>query len=224
MNVFNDPNVKEIVSKMSFNYEDLRSKNISMYIKILENDIEVLSPLIRIFLTCIGSNLLIKENKKYEERIYFFLDEFTRFGRMDFLLRLPEVSRSYNLPAYFFTQTEAQIDKVYSPTDTRILSGNCTYKVIFTINDFRTANNLSQEIGNITRTRTSSSHQDNKLFGSKSKSLESYALLTAQDLQNIPKDELIISVLGHKATPIRAKVNYWFKDSVMKKIISKYAN
>ena len=58
-----------------------------------------------------------------------------------------------------------------------------------------------------------------KVFGSKNKTLEKYSLLTPQDLQNIPKDELIITVFGNKAKPIKCKANYWFKNRKFRQII-----
>jgi type IV secretion system protein VirD4 len=222
LEVFNDYRMQKVVSKMSFKYEDLRKENITIYLKIKEKDIDTLSPFIRIFTENVGKNLMIKENKNPDERIYFWLDEFTRFGQLPFLLELPSISRSYNLPSIFLTQTESHIKKTYSVDDLDIIAGSCHYKVIFTLNDDKTAERMSKTVGNITRHKVSESSQENKIFGSKSKSLEGYALVTSQDLQNIPEDELIISVGGHKATPIKAKANYYFKSSEYTRLIKKY--
>ena len=222
MEVFTDRRVASVVQDMSFKYIDLREKNISVYICVKEKDIKTLSPLIQVFTEVIGKNLLDKENSNKEQRVAFILDEFTRFGKLEFLLELPTLSRSYNLPTIFLTQTEAQIEKYYSLADLRIISGACHYKILFTINDFKTAENMSKDIGTLTRKKVSQTSQENKLFGSKNKSLEGYNLLTPQDLQNIPKDEVIISVFGNKATPIKAKVNYWFKDTKFRRILKEH--
>lgn len=221
LEVFNDYRMQKVVSKMSFKYQDLRQENITIYLKIKEKDIDTLSPFIRIFTENVGKNLMIKENSNPNERVYFWLDEFTRFGQLPFLLELPSISRSYNLPSIFLTQTEAHIKKTYSMDDLDIIAGACHYKIVFTLNDEKTAERMSKTIGNITRHKVSESSQENKIFGSKNKSLEGYALLTAQDLQNIPEDELIISVAGHKATPIKAKANYYFKSRKYMKLIKK---
>lgn len=222
LEVFNDYRMQKVVSKMSFKYQDLRKENITIYLKVKEKDIDTLSPFIRIFTENVGKNLMIKENNNPKERVWFFLDEFTRFGQLPFLLELPSISRSYNLPSVFSTQTDAHIRKTYSIDDLDIITGSCHYKIIFTLNDDKTAERMSKAIGNITRHKVSESSQENKIFGSKNKSLEGYALLTAQDLQNIPQDELIISVAGHKATPIKAKANYYFKNSKYTRLIKKY--
>jgi type IV secretion system protein VirD4 len=222
LEVFEDKTIANSTQKMSFSYEELRKKNITLYICVNEKDVVTLSSLIQIIIELIGKNLISKENSIKNERVTFFLDEFTRFKKLDFLLELPSISRSYNIQPIFLTQTEAQIEKNYSSEDLRIISGSCQYKIIFTINDIKTAQNLSNEIGSFTRQKVSSSSPEMKVFGSKNKTLEKYSLLTPQDLQNIPKDELIITVFGNKAKPIKCKANYWFKNRKFRKVIKGY--
>jgi type IV secretion system protein VirD4 len=120
-------------------------------------------------------------------------------------------------------QTSAQVQKYYSLEDLKIISGACAYNIIFTINDTDFAKMISESIGNFTRDKKSETSQAVKIFGSKNKSDEGYALLTTQDLMNIPNDEVIISVFGHKATPIKGKINYYFKNRLFKKIVKKYS-
>lgn len=223
LEVFNDYRVREVVKKMSFRYEDLRKKNITIYQVLKEKDIAVLSPLIRVFTELVGKNLVDEENNKPHERVGFILDEFVRFGKLEYLLELPTLSRSYGLPSVFIAQTEAQIKKYYSLDDLDIIVSACHYRVIFTINDEAMAKRISESIGNLTRSKVSQTAQEDKIFGSKNKSLEGYALMTQQDLMNIPKDEVIITVAGHKAMPLRAKANYYFKNRKLKKYIYKYA-
>ena len=223
LEVFTDYRVKKVVESMSFKYEDLRKKNITIYLKLLEDDIETLSPLINIFLETVGRSLLRKENNDPNQRIDFYLDEFVRFGRNPFILELPGLSRSYNIPSTFVVQTSSQVKKHYSLEDLEIISATCVYNIIFTISDFNYAKMISESIGNLTRNKESNTSQFSKAFGSTNKSDEGYALLTPQDLMNIPKNEVIISVFGHKATPIKGKINYYFKNRSLKKIIKKYS-
>ncbi len=223
MEVFQDRRVEKIIKKMSFDYQDLRKENISLYICVKEKHTDILSPLIRMIIELIGKNLLDKENDNKKEKITWFLEEFTRFKKLDFLVTFPTLARSYNMPCVYVTQTEAQVEKEYSLVDLRIISGACYYKVMFSINDPKTAKTMSEEIGSYTRRKISETSQDNRLIDSKSKSLEKYALLTEQDLMNIPSEEVIISVFKHKAHPIKAKVNYFFKDRKMRNIIKKYS-
>lgn len=223
LDVFTDYRVKKVVESMNFKYEDFRNKNITFYLKVLENDIETLSPLIAIILETIGKALLRKENKDPNKRIDFILDEFVRFGKIPFILELPTVSRSYNLPATYIVQTSNQVVKHYSLDDLKIISASCAYNVIFTLSDLDYAKMISESIGNITRNKRSVTSQATRLFGSTNESDEGYALLTPQDLMNIPNDVVILSVLGHKATPVKGKINYYFKNRKFKRIIKKYS-
>ncbi|AXX92198.1 hypothetical protein CPU12_01210 [Malaciobacter molluscorum LMG 25693] len=222
LTVFEDYRVKKAVEDMNLDFEDLRKKNITIYIKLKPKEIDTLSPLITIILETIGKELLDEENNNPNERVDFYLDEFVRFGKNPFLLELPTLSRSYNIPATYLVQTSAQVQKYYSLEDLKILSGSCAYNIIFTINDIDYAKMVSESIGNLTRNKQSETSQALKLFGSKNKSEEGYALLTPQDLMNIPNNEVIISVFGHKATPIKGKVNLYFKNRKLKRIVKKY--
>ncbi|GAA8424857.1 type IV secretory system conjugative DNA transfer family protein [Helicobacter pylori] len=214
MQVFTSYQVKSATDSMSFEYEDLRTDNISLYIKIAQTDIDTLAPLIRILLESIAKNLLLKESKKFEERVYLFLDEFVRFGKLPFLLEMPALSRSYGVVLIFITQSNALIEKYYGKEDARIVNSTVAYKVIFKMDDLEYAKQVSEEIGKMTRKTRSHSTEKGQLImgGTSSIGKEAWDLLSAQDIMNIDKDEVIILVSGHKAKPLKLKANYYFKN------------
>ena len=74
---------------MNFNYEDLREKKITAYVVIQTADMDILAPLVRIFVESLFKNLMMKEESNPDKFIYFLLDEFVRFGKMPFLLEAP---------------------------------------------------------------------------------------------------------------------------------------
>ncbi len=214
MQVFTSYQVKSATDSMSFEYEDLRTDNISLYIKIAQTDIDTLAPLIRILLESIAKNLLLKESKKFEERVYLFLDEFVRFGKLPFLLEMPALSRSYGVVLIFITQSNALIEKYYGKEDARIVNSTVAYKVIFKMDDLEYTKQVSEEIGKMTRKTRSHSTEKGQLIteGTFSIGKEAWDLLSAQDIMNIDKDEVIILVSGHKAKPLKLKANYYFKN------------
>ncbi|WP_156601289.1 type IV secretory system conjugative DNA transfer family protein [Helicobacter pylori] len=214
MQVFTSYQVKSATDSMSFEYEDLRKDNITLYIKIAQTDIDTLAPLIRILLESIAKNLLLKESKKFEERVYLFLDEFVRFGKLPFLLEMPALSRSYGVVLIFITQSNALIEKYYGREDARIVNSTVAYKVIFKMDDLEYAKQVSEEIGKMTRKTRSHSTEKGQLItgGTSSIGKEAWDLLSAQDIMNIDKDEVIILVSGHKAKPLKLKTNYYFKN------------
>ncbi|MCQ2933752.1 type IV secretory system conjugative DNA transfer family protein [Helicobacter pylori] len=214
MQVFTDYRVKRATSKMSFEYEDLRKDNITLYIKIAQTDIDIIAPLIRVLLESIGKNLLLKESKRFDERIYFILDEFVRFGKLSFLLEMPALSRSYGVVLLYITQSNAMIEKYYGKEDAKILNGTVNYRVLFRMNDYEYAQQISNEIGKMTRKTRSHSTEKGQLImgGTSSIGKEAWDLLSAQDIMNIDKDEVIILVSGHKAKPLKLKANHYFKN------------
>ncbi|TPH79268.1 type IV secretory system conjugative DNA transfer family protein, partial [Helicobacter pylori] len=171
------------------------------------------------FLENIAKNLLTNESSKKEERIYMILDEFVRFGKLPFLLEMPALCRSYNVVPLFITQDYAMIRKYYSDDDLKILKGVVHYNIVFKMNSAEDAEIVSKEVGEFTRQSKNYSTEKNQLVfgGSSSYSHEGRNLLTAQDIMNIESDEVIVIVTGAKATPLKLKANYWFKDKELLK-------
>ncbi len=219
MYVYKDTKVREATSKMSFDYKELRTGNISIYIVIAQIDIGTLSSLVRAFLESIAKNLMVKESSKPEERIFIIADEFVRFGKLPFLLEMSALCRSYNVVPLFITQDYAMIRKYYSDDDLKILKGVVHYNIVFKMNSAEDAEIVSKEVGEFTRQSKNYSTEKGQLVfgGSSSYSHEGRNLLTAQDIMNINSDEVIVIVTGVKATPLKLKANYWFKDKELLK-------
>lgn len=221
VSVFKSYQVKDATDHMSFEYEDFRKENISLYIAIAQTDIETLAPLIRILLESIAKNLLLKESKKEEERIYFILDEFVRFGKLPFLLEMPALCRSYGVVPLFITQSYSLIKKYYSEDDLKILKEVVAYQILFKMNGADDAEMVAKEVGKYTRLNRNTSTKDGTMIfgGSSSYSHEGAELITAQDVLNIPDDEVIVIATGNKAKPLLLKANYYFKNKKMLKMV-----
>ena len=87
------------------------------------------------------------------------------------------------------------------------------YQVVFTMNSAGDAEELSKMIGKFTRKKVSRSQGNLDLIkSSDSTSSEGYELVPAQDILNMPNTDILILVRGFVKHPIKAKVNYWFKN------------
>lgn len=213
MKVFINPQVAKAVSKMSFNYEDLREKKITLYVVIDSNDIEILAPLVRILIESIFKYLMTTENANPDKFIYFILDEFVRFGKMPYLLEAPALCRSYGLIPVYITQSYEQIKKYYGDDDQKIIKANVGYQVVFRMNSPDDAKILSETIGDLTREKISQSKGNLDFFKrNDSVSNEGYKLITPQDIMSNPSDQIYILIGGYFNRPIKAKVNFWFKN------------
>lgn len=213
MSVFKSYPIKEATSGMSFEYEDFRKENISLYIKIPQTEIESLSSLVRIVLESIAKNLMDRESSKEDERVYFLLDEFVRFGKLPFLLEMPSLCRSYGVIPLFVTQSYSLIIKYYSQDDLKILNEIIGYKIVFVMNDPDSAEMLSKEIGEYTRHTISQSTRENSLIfgGNSTYGYEGARLVPAQDIINLDSNEVIVLATGHKAKPLRLYAYHYYK-------------
>lgn len=225
MQIFSDPRVREATSKNNFFIENLRASKQTIYIKVAEKDTETLGNLIRIFVEFIAKTLCSGESKRidFDDQIYFILDEFVRFGRMDFLLRMPELSRSYGLVPIFISQSFEQFEEVYSKALLGILISITHYQVIFRLNSYNDAKIASDSIGSFTRERVSKSNNGLLKQDGLSISQEGYALVTPQDIISQDVDDILIIVSGFKYKPLKAKRNLYFKNKkLMKKLNLSY--
>lgn len=213
MKTFANPQVAKSVKSMSFNYEDLREKKITLYVVIDSNDIEILAPLVRILIESIFKYLMTTENSNPDKFVYFILDEFVRFGKMSYLLEAPALCRSYGLIPVYITQSYEQIKKYYGDDDQKIIKANVGYQVVFRMNSPEDAKILSDTIGDLTREKVSQSKGNLDFFKrNDSVSNEGYKLITPQDIMSNPSDQIYILIGGYFNRPIKAKVNFWFKN------------
>ncbi|ECP8894846.1 type IV secretory system conjugative DNA transfer family protein [Campylobacter jejuni] len=218
MKVFTNPQVANATSKMNFRFEDLREKRITMYVVIQTEDMDILAPLVRIFIESLFKKLMSgQENSNPDKFIYCLLDEFVRFGKMPFLLESPALCRSYGLIPVFVTQSYEQIRKYYGEDDLGIIRANAGYQTIFRMNTEKDAKEISDLIGDFTREKTSSSKGTFDFFKSNNTvSKEGYKLITSQYIKNQSREDILILVTGFLSRPIKAKVPYWFKNPKFK--------
>ncbi|MBF7049641.1 type IV secretory system conjugative DNA transfer family protein [Campylobacter volucris] len=217
MKVFANPQVANATSKMNFSFDDLRESKITMYIVIQTEDMDILAPLVRIFIESLFKKLMSgKENSDPNKFIYCLLDEFVRFGKMPFLLEAPALCRSYGLIPVFVTQSYEQIRKYYGEDDLGIIRANAGYQTIFRMNTEKDAKEISELIGDFTREKTSTSKGNFELFKSNNTiSKEGYKLVTSQDIKNQSREDILILVTGFLSRPIKAKVPYWFENPTL---------
>ena len=216
MKVFANPRVAKSVSKMSFNYEDLRDDKITLYVVIQSEDMDILAPLVRILVESFFKKLMKRENGDPSKFIYFILDEFIRFGKMGYLLEAPALCRSYGLIPIYITQSYEQIKKYYGDDDLKILRANAAFQVVFRMNSFDDAKTLSDMVGDYTRKKLSTS-KDSMAIIKKNESIseEGYKLITPQDILSAPDGQVFVLVGGYLNRPIKTQANLWFKNKAL---------
>lgn len=212
---------KAVTGKSDFTGELLKSQICSIYIKVRDKDAKRLEPLITMLIEAIGTQLISRDSVKEDKSVTFILDEFVRLGKTRIIRDLPAISRSYKVNTIFVAQDYGQIIDKYGKDSVSMFDTNCAYKVIFQQNSYNTADMISNLVGKSTSIRTSTSSGNNskeRLLGGDrsiseglSKSEEGLNLITAQDILNLSKKECIILAQGFHASPIKAKIAFYFK-------------
>lgn len=136
LNLYQDPIVQENTSTTDFLVEDLLipEKPVSFYLVIPPNDIERMTPLIRLLINLM-LNRLIRDMKDEHvagvkrQRLLMMLDEFAQFGRFETIESAMAVCASYGIKMCIITQTITQLYQSY--TKDQAIMGNCHTQVIF---------------------------------------------------------------------------------------------
>ena len=214
LEAFSDLDIENMINckESSITIDDLRDEKTTIYVRVSIDDLERLNPLINLFFESLASSLMSKEANDEDNQVTFILDEFANLGKVAKLVRATTISRSFKLNQVFILQDLAQINSIYTPDERHILESNTAYKVILKQNNYKTACEISQTIGNKTETRESESKQ--KGGKSVSKSEEGISLVTAQDIMNLDKDKCLILVEGFSANPILANIPWYYKNKI----------
>ena len=233
LEIFGDSRIKNSINNdCDFTGNLLRTKKITVYLKVRDQDKKRLAPLISMMFEAISTQLISKIPQENDYQVTLLLDEFTRLGKIESLANLPAISRGYKLNSIFVAQDYEQISTTYGREYISIFETNCAYKIIFKQNNLSTAERLSKLIGNKTQTRRSKSssksqNQRNFLIGNNSDSVstsnEGIALVTPQDILSLKDRHYLILVQGHVSRPILSNAAFWFEDKVLKELVTKYS-
>lgn len=219
LEVFSQEQIIKNLSENDFDIFQFRKKTCDCYIRINEADMEVLKPIMRIFLDFNIKRLLTVLPTKEDKTITLMLDEFPRFGKLDLIMELPALSRAYKIPPIFICQSFGQIKEIYKEKSETIESIT-PYKVVFPQTEHLTAKKFSDLVGNYTRKKISKS---GKSFESKSYSenYEGVKLISEQDILSLDDNTVFILTMNHYNTPIKATPYKYFKDPHLLKLIEK---
>lgn len=202
-----------------FRLSDLREERTSIYLTVKTADQERLKPIISLFFEFAVMTLISEEPTSEQFGVTLMLDEFVRLSRLDEVIRLPEVGRSYRVNALFVCQSMSQIVKIYGQAGADSLKNATAHHIVFSQNEARVAEEISKSIGTHTRQRESKSTSSRDMHQSRSESSEGVALITPQQIMSMREGEVLIMVQNHFEQPIKAQVALWFKDHALKKAV-----
>jgi type IV secretion system protein VirD4 len=223
LNVFANSVVRELWRTNELVIEKFRKEVSTLYIAIAEKDLERFKVLNRIFIDFNLRKLLSKTPEKTDLDILGIYDEFPRFGKIPYLVDMPELGRHYKNITLLIAQDSGQIELIYGREYISKINTSTAYKVIFPQTNPDTAEMICKYIGQFTRETISESKSAGDK-GNTNKSLSTQLsgqdLISKQDILNMNDGQIYIMAKNFYKHPIKAKPYTYYKDKVLKKLIS----
>jgi type IV secretion system protein VirD4 len=223
MEVFLDARVSRNVSATDFSLWDLRKEPTTIFLKVANTDQARLKPILSLFFEVATLTALDHEPGPDELSITLFLDEFVRLSRMQEVLNMPAIGRSYRLNAIYVCQSISQIVDIYGKAGADQLKNTCSFHVFFAQNEFQVAQDISNSIGNRTRKKRSYSSGGKGLFRTSNESDEGVPLIRPQEIMSLKVGRVLICRQNAFETPLDARSAFWFKDKALFSLVPKDA-
>jgi type IV secretion system protein VirD4 len=216
---FANPILADATNASDFDVRQLRKRLMSVYMVIPPEKLGESAKLLNIFFSMvINSNLdqTPQEDPSNKYQLLMVLDEFATMGRVDALANRISIIGGYGVRSLVIVQSRAQLRAVYGPDDAQNLITNHSVSIVFTPREQADANEYSEMLGYRTIRKKHRSTSSGAGGGSVSihYTEERRALMLAQELKELPKDDALLFYEGCR--PIKAKKNWYFKDATFK--------
>jgi type IV secretion system protein VirD4 len=218
LNLWADQLVKNATNASDFSIYDLRRDPTSIYIVVSPNDLEVLSPLVRLLFQQIVSVLqrtLPEKDETFE--VLFLLDEFKHLGKMSAIETAITTIAGYMGRFMFVVQTLSAFTENYEQTGKENFLGNTGVQVFMATADSETPEYISKAIGDFTYIARSKSWQNYEMLKSNiQESEQGSRLIRPEQIRLLNDDMEIVLVKGQPPLMIH-KVKY-YEDKILKKL------
>jgi type IV secretion system protein VirD4 len=216
---FANPILADATNASDFDVRQLRKRLMSVYTVIPPEKLGESAKLLNIFFSMvINSNLdqTPQEDPSNKYQLLMVLDEFATMGRVDALANRISIIGGYGVRSLVIVQSRAQLRAVYGTDDAQNLITNHSVSIVFTPREQADANEYSEMLGYRTIRKKHRSTSSSAGGGSVSihYTEERRALMLAQELKELPKDDALLFYEGCR--PIKAKKNWYFKDATFK--------
>lgn len=107
---------------------------------------QVMEPLLSLFIDTFANRILMLP-ESLERRIFLFLDEFGTLQKLNNILNMIKLSRSFGGSIWIGIQDIGQIENIYGKESTKTIINSCGNSIIFGVDEPKTAQDLSNKIG-----------------------------------------------------------------------------
>jgi len=210
LQMFKNPILDAATSRSDFDLSTLRSEKQTIYLGINMKDIELYSPLLRLFYQQLVNLNSVMPTKREPYQVLLLMDEFAALGRMPALVNAVSVIAGFNLRFMAIVQSVSQLRTKYGD-DTDTLLENIHTRLFFAAKNLKNATDITNELGDTTAESKSRSRSMglNLKPGNETISSAKRGLLLPQEAKAIGQDAMII--LSDNCPPIMAKKAPYFK-------------
>lgn len=201
-----DPRVAASLSRNDFDFSEIKSELMTVYLVMPANKISINSRFVRLF---VGSVIaaITSSSQQPSHRVAFILDEFAQLGYMKQIEDAVSLMRGYGLAFWVFLQDLSQLKGIYPRWQTFLAN---SAKTFFGTDDYDTAKYISDTLGQTTieyETQTEGSNSGSGISGGggslnrgkSSGTSQQYAgrpLLTPDEVMRLGPEKPILLIKG----------------------------
>ncbi|WP_425363001.1 type IV secretory system conjugative DNA transfer family protein [Candidatus Tisiphia endosymbiont of Hybos culiciformis] len=197
-----NPLIDYATSKSDFDIADLKISKMTLYVGVNPADINRLQPVLQLFYNHMADRLINAAqnlgNTEKNAGVCLLMDEFYSVGTLEMFTSCLPYFRGYKIKLFLISSNIGKIEEVYGENETKNIISDCTFKIAFRANDYKTANLISE------------------LCQDREKNTE---LLSREQVMNLPVDSQVI-LMGKEQPVISKKVFYYDDEKMKKKIIA----
>ena len=225
LDLFANPLLDAATSRNDFDLRELRKRPISIYLGINPGDLQLLRPLLNLFIEqtlSLQTRELPEHNPELRYQLLALLDEAAAPGRIPILSQAISYLPGYNVRVMLVIQAYSQLREIYGLNNADTMMKSLAARILYAPKDFAEANEISQELGMTTVKVASRSKPVFNLADMKAKRSHSVTvneqkrpLLLPQEVKELGRDRELILYEGLR--PILAKKNRYFEDRLFRK-------
>lgn len=227
--IFTNPITDAATSCSDFEFKDLRSQRMTIYLVIPPNALALsgTARLLNLFFSQLLSqnlNQLPEDNPALKYQCLLLMDEFTSIGKIAVLAKGVSFIAGYGMRLLPIIQSMSQLVGVYGKEDARTISTNHAAQVVFPPRENADAKEISETLGTFTEKAVSTGRSGAGMFSkngitmSENQSDQRRALMMPQELREMPQTESI--VLMENTKPILCKkIRYYDDPTFMSRLL-----
>jgi len=220
LNLWADPMIKNATSRSDFSIYDLRRDPTSIYLCVSPNDLEVISPLVRLFFQQTVA-ILQREMPQKDEifEVLFLLDEFKHLGHLEAIETAVTTIAGYKGRFMFIIQSLSALTGAYEQSGKENFLSNTGIQVFMATADDETPEYISKSIGEYTFQQKSKSYSQKQWFDTNIQVSDQGArLMRPEQVRLIDDNKQIVLIKGQP--PLHMDKVKYYADRHLKKLFA----